>query len=146
MKTGEQKVWTKLSTIMKEYVKSNWHATRIETGATALGQPDVNYALFGVENDIELKYSHTVKEWCRLRPAQYQWMKKRARAGKLCWIIVHSRGSDQWMILSSKHAEYLIKNPNYGAWLGKATKVWHKDIKPNELAEILEHGKIKEIE
>lgn len=139
MNTGEQNLWTRLNKIMTKYATTNWHANRIETGATVLGQPDVNYCLFGVENNIELKYVDAPTSRCILRPSQYQWMNKRAKAGNRCWIIAYCKEQDTTCIISSVHAKKLLVDPSWSNWFKLSTRWWCGEVNPNELSDILEN-------
>jgi len=136
MSNSEKGLWSYLNPKMKEAFGTKWHAERIETGATACGQPDVNYCLMGKENNIELKHA-TATNFCRLRPSQYQWMKRRLRAGKLCWILVELSHRKTWILISSAHCQTLIKNPEEKVWVECAMEVWQNEIDFEKLKERL---------
>lgn len=136
MSSSEKGLWEYVNAKMRALHGSKWHGCRIETGATSNGQPDVNYCLDGVEDNLELKFARKNK-WCELRPSQYQWMKKRARAGKQCWILVEITHQNRWLLIASGSAEVLIKHKEQPVWTSAATAIWDGSIDFEELSDYL---------
>jgi len=57
---------------------------RIET-STMGGMPDINVCYLGTDTWLELKVA--VGEYVLIRPDQYAWINRRARAGGRCFIL-----------------------------------------------------------
>ena len=132
MITSETGVWKHL----QSKVRSKGHFTRIESGMTVLGQPDVNYCVDGEEGNLELKYCRGTTDGFELRPAQYQWMKRRIKAGGFqIWILAHIGQDNTWILVHGSHAEKCIKNPK--KWLDYATRTWHGNFSAEELVELI---------
>lgn len=130
--TSETGVWDHL----RPKLKYKGHFTRIESGATVLGQPDVNYCIAGIEGNLELKYAKLVKDALTLRPAQYQWMNQRMKNGAdAVWILAHVQESNEWILIFGDHARDCIVQPKN--WRDFAEKIWVGNININELIEIL---------
>lgn len=81
--SDESNVWKNLSST----VGKRAHMTRIESHATSIGQPDVNYCMDGHEGNVELKHTDSSKKGLTLRPSQWQWFKKRVEAGGTPWVL-----------------------------------------------------------
>lgn len=75
-KGNEAKLWTYVEKRLKSI---SIHLTRVESHSTAVGVPDVNYCIEGIEGWIELK-AETTKGMV-LRQSQKVWMRDRLRAG-----------------------------------------------------------------
>jgi hypothetical protein len=133
---NETGVWTYL----RSKLGYMGHFSRIETGATTLGQPDVNFCVDGIEGNLELKFAKGPKDALHLRPSQHRWMTDRIKAGSWnVWILAHVAESNKWMVVHGMHSKWLIQNPK--RWEDKATRVWDDGINIEELLNVLTKGK-----
>jgi hypothetical protein len=78
------------------YISSNighkGHFNRMESHATALGFPDVEYCIGGLCGQLELKYFEKGKKLPIVRPAQIGWFTQRVNAGGYPWILLKMQG------------------------------------------------------
>lgn len=82
--SDEKKLWQDYDKVMKG---KDVHMTRIESHATSIGQPDVNYCINNHEGNVELKHTDSSKKGLTLRPSQWQWFKRRVEAGGTPWVL-----------------------------------------------------------
>lgn len=133
MITSEKGMWTYLASRVKKY----GHFTRIESGSTVLGQPDVNYCIAGVEGNLELKYASSGNRAKKLtlRASQYQWMNQRINAGFAThvWILAYVEPIDKWVLVHGSYAKGLITNPLIKHWIDVAYATWDGKINIEEL-------------
>lgn len=94
---NEAGLWQKFSALVGPLA----HLTRIESHATSIGQPDVNYCIDGIEGNVELKYTNSSKKGIILRPSQHQWFRKRVKAGGRPWVLV-------WVNLPLQQPYYIV--------------------------------------
>lgn len=133
--TSEAKMWKHLRTKLL-YTGCLGHFTRIESGATVLGQPDVNYCIKGCEGNLELKFAKKENDMLILRPSQYQWMNQRIMCGaKNVWILAHISETKTWMLIHGRHARNLITKPR--EWECFTTKIWKGSINTLELTQLI---------
>lgn len=131
-------------TALRKYLAPliNGHVSQIESHATAVGIPDTNYCIKGVEGWIELKFTRDGNK-VKVRPAQWTWFRRRLKAGH-AWLFFMLR----WEFGSVTN-HYLIRVRDLAmldrlrsdltpqAWAIEATGDWAKSIDPVELNEIL---------
>lgn len=137
MIASEKGVWTYLASRIKKY----GHFTRIESGSTVLGQPDVNYCILGMEGNLELKYvgASGNNQRLTLRPSQYQWMNQRIHIGKArhVWALAYVESHDKWILVHGSKARDLIEQPSVKGWLKVAHATWDGRINIEELVSCL---------
>jgi hypothetical protein len=119
------------------------HLDRIESHATSVGRPDVNYCIDGVTGDIELKFYDASKGGFVLRPSQNAWMMQRVRAdGEVFILAAHrSAGSTVYLLIDGCHSQELIRDPSAKKWREEAIVVWMNQIDNRRLIEILTRTK-----
>ena len=120
MANSEKGLWTYFNPKMKAAQGANWHAERIESHASVAGQPDVNYCLFGIEGNLELKHSRRSGKDFELRPSEHQWMRRRLKAGGICWILAEIAETKEWLMIYGDKSESLIRNPSQANWRKQA--------------------------
>lgn len=107
-------------------VKRKWHPTRIESGATKLGIPDVYLCITGQPTWVELKHSNNGEPF-ELRAAQHRWIQDEIAAGNHnIWILacVNEPGKDPLMLfIKGAHSAYLIRNNSVKDWIDMARYV-----------------------
>lgn len=91
MRKPEQKLWDELR---PEFNKAG-HCCRVESHATAIGFPDVDYCLRGVEGSLELKVWTPRTKKPLLRTSQGFWHAKREQAGGNCWTLLQYKWPKQ---------------------------------------------------
>lgn len=104
------------------------HLTRIESHATSIGQPDVNYCIDGIEGNVELKYTNSAKKGIILRPSQHQWFRRRVHAGGHPWVLVwvDIPVDDPYYLMVAGHAvvdQRLVQNKSIDSWLLAGVKL-----------------------
>ena len=77
MNRDEKSFWMQICL----YLFPHGHFSRVESGATASGIPDVDYCVNGVESHIELKVCSDTRKGVKLRDTQYRWFRERVEAG-----------------------------------------------------------------
>lgn len=118
------------------------HCSQVESHATAIGIPDTNYCINGVEGWIELKYT-TGNRAIKVRPAQWNWFRSRLKAGaKNLYFMFrweYKGLTNHYLIRVRDLAmlERLRSDTTPGAWGIEATGSWAKIIDSIELNEIL---------
>lgn len=106
-----------LPLLLKEkIIKAGGDATRIETGMTGRGIPDLNYCLRGREGWIECKkcQANTI----HFRPEQIAWAEKRLRAGGRVFGAIRQMNSGDLFLIhgSAFRVTKLDTYPPLGRW------------------------------
>jgi hypothetical protein len=116
MRKPEQKLWDRLSVIMK----GRWRADRIES-ETARDVPDIYFMLFdqGPRNPsitgwIELKQ---IKNWHQYRShvtqvphftyGQKKWLREHWEAGENCWLLLQVEKTNEILFFSGHKAQFV---------------------------------------
>lgn len=131
-------------TTLRKYLSPliNGHVCQIESHATAVGIPDTNYCIKGVEGWIELKFARDNNK-VKVRPLQWNWFRKRLKAGHTRLFLMlrweYSNLTNHYLIRVRDLAmlERLRADLTPQAWAIEATGDWAKSIDPAELNEIL---------
>jgi hypothetical protein len=118
------------------------HVSQIESHATAVGIPDTNYCIKGVEGWIEMKYVFGDKK-VKVRPMQWTWFRKRLKENhtRLFFMLRWEYGSltNHYLIRVRDLAmlERLKRDLSPQVWAIEAAGSWAKSIPANELNDIL---------
>ena len=102
------------------------HIDRIESHATALGSPDVDYCINGYQGKLELKYTKTETKGLMLRPSQVMWHKKRADAQGVAWILAEvnlTSGDSEYLFIPGARGWQLSGVRSIALWREQAFKV-----------------------
>jgi hypothetical protein len=83
------------SIIQERMVGPHW--TPIETGGTALGVPDLEGCLRGVQVWIECKDIDGWSAKAKMRPGQVAWIERRTRKGGRVFVAVRRAGEELWL-------------------------------------------------
>lgn len=124
---------------LKEPLNAMGHVTRIETYGLANGQPDVNYAIEGVDGNIELKAGNR-KRALKLRPSQRSWFRQRTKAHGVAWVLWRFRcdnGGVVYGIVPGHAVNSLDNTTNYSVWAALSAITWTDEINMEELKCIL---------
>jgi hypothetical protein len=116
---------------------------RIETGASALGIPDVDvyHNLYGAMK-IELKFCKNTSKGFTLRPAQYAFITRRCRLGDkatfvlACLNDVNHTVKPEFMIIPNCHAKELVQDHRPDAWRDLAIWLHRGRLNENLLKEM----------
>jgi hypothetical protein len=132
--SGEKKMWDYLG----PKLRFAGHFERIESHATALGTPDVNYCIRGYNNHIELKYTEK-ENGCILRPSQCGWFKKRVKAKGQPWLLLHAniRQTRGYALIPGCNVPPLVHTKNVLDWMQAGVMVWKDKIEVEELIHYL---------
>lgn len=113
---NEASFWEYLQTGMV----GRWDATRIETGSTGNGVPDVAYSVPKKHGWIELKYiphapkrATTPPDLRHFTPLQQHWLMYRGKLAGNCWVFI--RMADEFFLFDWTQARVITKLP-YGEW------------------------------
>ena len=106
--------------------------TRIESGATASGIPDVDAFIedFGPVK-IELKICKDVNKGFVLRPAQHRYMQDRLKAGdRNLWILAalddrSISSKPRWLLIHGSSSRQLIEDKSVTNWMKHAHFDYH---------------------
>lgn len=143
MSTKEQRAWNYLYPKLQKAHGTKAHLERIESGGTVSGQPDVDYCIQGALGDLELKAATSETQFdCHLRPAQYQWMKRRIAAGGHPWVLLRVEEFNNWYLISGLNAKELIRKPTFQNWTELAACKWANGINIDELSDYLRGKRI----
>lgn len=124
------------------------HFSRVESGATSAGIPDVDFCLdLGFEGHIELKFAdlgceakpRTLKKNF-VRPTQVKWFRNRAKAGSISnWIFAKfiRCGKPHYLLFTGYNIENLAKTNKPDDWVLLANYVWHDEMNWKELVNYL---------
>ena len=77
MNRDEKAFWMQIS----PYLMARGQFSRVESGDTASGIPDLDYCIDGVESHMELKICADPRKGVKLRDKQYRWFRERVEAG-----------------------------------------------------------------
>lgn len=132
---SEKRLWDYL----KDHVGGWGHFDRIESHATSLGRPDVNYCIDGVDGDIELKIYDPRRGGFILRANQNAWFGKRLRANGRCFVIARYdySGGKRFLLIEGKNAKHLIHDRSYEGWANQASLIWEDRIDWEVLKDVL---------
>lgn len=131
----EKQMWNYMRAPLKSY---GTHFTRIESGETSLGQPDLNFCVNGVDGNIELKISATLNRKITLRPAQHRWFKSRINAGSTSsWVMAYITKEKIWLLIRGDYTKELISNPKAYDWVKLAEHKFVDKLDYDKLIEIL---------
>lgn len=132
--SGEAKFWNYLRPKLKHY----GHFERIESHATAIGTPDVNYCIKGYCNHLELKYTENETK-CILRAAQSRWFRDRVKAEGQPWLLLHAhiRKTRGYALIPGANVPKLVHTKDVKDWLDKAVMIWEGKIDISQLVEFL---------
>jgi hypothetical protein len=104
-----------LSTLLRQHFL-HWQLTRLESGGTARGIPDLEYAApGGVSGWIELK--RTTTQRVAFRPGQVGWLHRRASLGGRATLAIRRQptarkfaGADELWLIDAIHALALMQS------------------------------------
>lgn len=124
------------------YGNADVHVSRIESHATSIGFPDLEYCYYGHCNTMEMKYSKDL-ESVTLRPSQYRWLTDRVNAGgrPLIFTCLRLNGDDTNIFLLHRgtQAKYLVAHNSWADWGNSAAKYWNpKEFDATELLSYME--------
>ena len=114
------------------------HCNRLESGATAIGIPDVNLqVLHGPQWWIELKHYRKDKPW-EVRPAQRGWIKQRVGVGGNVCVLGRddSLMVPSFLLIKGIHVPNLV-HKELQSWYDNAYQVWDTSINWIELEQFL---------
>lgn len=131
-------------TALRKYASSKMmgHVVQIESHATAVGVPDTNYCISGVEGWVEMKYTRDTDK-IKVRPAQWLWFRKRLQAGnnRIFFLLRWEYGAliNHYLIRVRDLAvlERLQADLTPQAWAIHASGSWAKSIDTDEFNDIL---------
>lgn len=128
-------------TILREIVKkavkqlelkgASIHISWIESHATALGAPDLNYCMEGVEGWLELKASPGIE----IRASQILWMKERINSGG--YPLFFLRWDNMFLIVPGDRGGDLRRNCCLENALRLSSSVWVDVIPVTEFGMVL---------
>jgi len=135
MSQGEKKMWDYL----RPKLKAHGHFDRIESHATAVGVPDIDYCISGYCNNLELKWTDSEKRGFRLRPAQAGWFRKRVKALGQPWLLALSqiRGKRGYVLIPGASVPDLVHTTRVTDWLGRGVGIWEDKIDIDQLVQFL---------
>lgn len=107
------------------------HISWIESHATALGAPDLNYCIDGVEGWLELKASPDIE----IRASQVTWMKERIKSGG--YPLFFLRWDNMFLIVPGDRGSDLRRNCCLENALRLASRVWVDEIHHKEFVDVL---------
>lgn len=123
------------------------HYSQIESHATSIGFPDIDYCVDGVNGHIELKFGDATKnKKPHMRPSQIMWFRNRIQAGGHPLIfakLIVPGGIVQYLMYSGLMALELCDARKVSDWEMVAynnpshTKTWMSEIDEEELKHIL---------
>lgn len=121
--------------------------TRVESHATAVGVPDVNCCIDGVDSWAELKFNTT--KGLVLRDSQFAWMRRRLACGANNIYIIwgadieytDERGMQRVYGLikttTKDQLQWLRENKSPVCWASRSVRQWAKSIDFKELRTLL---------
>lgn len=107
------------------------HLTWVESHATSLGIPDLNYCYYGVDGWLELKAGPNID----IRPAQVLWMKEHIVAGGHPLFLI--QWSDLFMVIPGSRASHIRQDTSYENVLTNASTVWTDKLPEKEFGRVL---------
>lgn len=138
---------SKKETLLRNKVKklfkdigASAHVSWIESHATALGAPDLNYCVDGVEGWLELKASPDVD----IRASQVAWMKERINSGGYPLFFIS--WDNMFLVIPGDRGGDLRRNCCLENALRLSSSVWADEIPATEFLSVLkrpmkEYGK-----
>lgn len=128
---SEADLWKEI----KDNVGHRGHFSRVESGATSAGIPDVDFCIDGVEGHIELKFTYNTIKKNFVRPTQVKWFRDRVKAGGRPWLlalIIVGR-TKHYCLCNAKDMLYVSESNITDFWLRHATYMWSNKMDWNEL-------------
>lgn len=122
---------------MKEVVRSVnsskriLHVSWIESHATSVGFPDIDYCCYGVEGHLELKAGPDID----VLASQIIWMRERIAAGGHPLFLV--QWGDVYIVVPGSWAVDIRRNPSEENILRRGSTMWHGSIPPAEFLKVL---------
>jgi hypothetical protein len=113
------------------------HCCRLESHATALGMPDINLKVDGVDHDwwIEIKVTEYPGTEVVIRPAQWQWHKRRRKAGGRTMFIV--KWNRPYGIIHTVNTTGPMHEDGFDLWSDQAALIMDDEINWRKLIEVL---------
>lgn len=109
------------------------HFSRIESGDTAAGIPDVEYCIGGISGHLELKSS------TKLRQSQFVWMRDRLRAGGIVNVLWQDGQKKEWRLIPGDSAVnarlHMYTSKPY--WIAQSRLTWKASINWEELVRFM---------
>lgn len=121
---------TKVKKAFKE-MGAGVHVSWIESHATALGVPDLNYCLDGTEGWLELKASPDIE----IRASQVIWMKEHIKSGG--HPLFFFRWDNMFLIVPGDRGDDLRRNCCLANALKLSSRVWVDEIPVIEFGMVL---------
>lgn len=103
------------------------HVTWVESHATVLGAPDLEYCCYGVEGWIELKAFPDPE----VRASQVTWMKDRIAAGGHPLFLFQNQ--DAYTMVPGSAASHIRQDPSWENVLRHSTSLWPGSLPSAEL-------------
>lgn len=113
------------------------HLSWIESHSTAIGFPDINYCLYGVEGELELKAGPDID----VLASQVVWFKERLKAGG--WPLFLIQWGDVYMIVPGCWASDIRHNPSEENIMRRATTIWAGKVPEIEFMKVLRNPKFE---
>lgn len=107
------------------------HLSWIESHATSVGAPDIQYCCDGVEGWIELKAGDDLE----VRASQVSWMREHVRAGGNPLILIQI--SDMFLVVHGSRAKSLRMDSSPENLRKQASLVWQNKIDRKELMYVM---------
>lgn len=98
------------------------HLTWVESHDTALGAPDAQYAIGGVEGWLELKAGPDID----VRATQVRWMEDHIEAGGHPLFLIKSEG--YFIVVPGSRAAALRSDPSHENILRQSSCLWHAEL------------------
>lgn len=109
----------------------------IESHATAIGFPDIDYCCYGVEGSLELKAGPDFE----VLASQVTWMRERIGAGG--WPLFLIQWGDVYMIVPGVRATDIRRNPSEENTMRCASTIWKGKIPDGEFLKVLRNPKFE---
>jgi hypothetical protein len=148
--SSEAKLWEE----MRDNIGHLGHFSRVESGATSAGIPDVDYCLnMGHEGHIELKYANL--RMCKgkimklkknfIRPTQVKWFRDRAKAGSNSnWLLAKFVLYEEvvYLLFDGFHIEKLARTRDPQEWRLMAHSIWRDRMDWQELIQVIKRERL----
>ena len=134
---SEAKFWNEI----KRNIGGSGHFSRVESGETSVGIPDVDYCIDGIEGHLEIKYG-TGDKLPKIRPSQVNWFKARHKAGGSPFLLAKIITNDKpkYFFFRADRIQKLAHANVYTDWEVLSNFAWFGEMNWSELIYLLKGG------